>query len=114
MQDIIGYTSLFHMHFTIITLYYLFSTVFYFLMWFFKRKISVFIEENYLQLKLQLCYWFGFGFTYLYYGMLYTESYQRNTWIIFACQVIACIVYVGMLLYPVLTKLRSKIPDMRH
>lgn len=114
MQTFLNYIALFDTVFSIVTIYYISSTVFYFLMWFFKRRISIFIEEHSLQFKLQVCYWCSSLFMFIYYACLLNDIPQRGTWFVFTVQYLSYIGYIVAVFYPLVTKLRSKIPDMRY
>ncbi|YP_010843273.1 membrane protein [Klebsiella phage K64-1] len=108
------YINLFDTSFIIVSTYYICSTIFYFLMWFFKRKLDNFIKQYSLQLVLQLYYWIGFGLMYLHYYFVLYNIRENNTFMLYMLQIIGTAIYVGYLMSIVLSKLRNKIPDMRN
>lgn len=96
-----------------ITMYYLVSTGFYFLMWFFKRPISSTIESLGLQWKLQLCYWCGFALNHIHYLFVYNNMPDRNYQILYGFNAIGAVAYFILVLLPLIHYLRDRIPDQR-
>ncbi|UTS53566.1 hypothetical protein UES1_198 [Escherichia phage UE-S1] len=96
------------------TLYYIISAGFYFLMWFFKRPISVFISDNLLQLKLHA--WFGMSMIMpiIHYSMISNGFRSSGEPVVIVFYWGSTIVYVGFLLFPIIHKLRAKVPDARY
>lgn len=109
----IEYINLFDTSFIIVSTYYICSTVFYFLMWFFKRPLDKFIHKHSLQLALQLYYWIGFGFMYLHYYFVYNNIREHGVAILYVIQIISTVFYLIYIITPVVKNLRNKIPDMR-
>lgn len=96
------------------TLYYIVSAVFYFLMWFFKRPISLFIADHSLQLKLH-CWFASATFMPLIHYSLISHGLRSNGEpFVFVFYWVSTIVYVGLLLVPLVYTLRSKVPDVRY
>ncbi|EFJ0711888.1 hypothetical protein HI146_RS28445 [Escherichia coli] len=96
------------------TMYYIISAGFYFLMWFFKRPISVFIADNMLQLKLHA--WFGLAMIMpiIHYSMISRGFRSNGEPIVLVFYWGSTIAYVSLLLFPVVHKLRAKVPDARY
>ena len=113
-SKMLEYINLFDTSFVIVSTYYIFSTVFYFLMWFFKRPLDNFIHKNSLQFALQLFYWVGFGFMYLHYYFVLHNIRENDIFVLYMLQIISTVIYVVYLMSIVLSKLRNKIPDMRN
>lgn len=113
MYELKQYMSFFDPYFTYVTVYYIISTAWYAVLWFFKRPLYDFISEQSLNVKLQACYWSGFGLMYIHYGFLYTNTFVRNEGILYVLQGIMTIVYVIMIFFPAICKLRDSIPDHR-
>lgn len=113
MFDLERYMSFFDPYFTYVTIYYIISTAWYFVLWFFKRPLADFIDEYSLNLKLQSCYWAGFGLMYMHYGFLYTNTFVRHEGILYVLQGIVTVIYIVLVFFPVVYKLRDMIPEHR-
>lgn len=95
-------------------LYYIISTGFYFLMWFFKRPISVYIADNMLQLKLQAWFYMAMFMPIIHYSMISLGLRSNGEPIVLVFYWASTLVYVGLLLYPIVHILRAKVPDARY
>lgn len=108
-----NFISLLPWYMKVSTLYYISSAGFYFLMWFFKRPISVFIADNLLSMKLHIWYCSSMLMPFIHYSIIARGFRSNGEPVVYVFYWGATIVYVGMLLYPAITKLRSKVPDAR-
>lgn len=95
-------------------LYYIISTGFYFLMWFFKRPISVYIANNMLQLKLHAWFFMAMFMPIIHYSMISIGLRSNGEPIVLVFYWGSTIVYFGLLLFPIIHKLRAKVPDARY
>lgn len=95
-------------------LYYIISTGFYFLMWFFKRPISVYIANNMLQLKLHAWFFMAMFMPIIHYSMISIGLRSNGEPIVLVFYWGSTIIYFGLLLFPIIHKLRAKVPDARY
>ena len=96
------------------TMYYIISAGFYFLMWFFKRPISVFIADNMLQLKLHVWFLASMMMPTIHYSLISRGFRSDGEPVVLVFYWVSTIVYIGLFLLPVVHKLRSKVPDARY
>lgn len=107
------FLSLLPMHILIATGYYVFFAVFFFLMWFFKRPISVVIDRNYWPPMLHAWYWFSCFMSMVHYALISTGQRSNGEGICTVFFILGTAVYIFLLVTPLIQKLRSKIPDVR-
>ncbi|USL83897.1 hypothetical protein A4_230 [Escherichia phage A4] len=107
------FISLLPWYLKVSTIYYIISAGFYFLMWFFKRPISEFIDNHMMSFKLHCWFWSSSVMPFIHYGIISTGKRSNGEIISLGFYWISTIVYIGVLLYPFVVKLRNSIPDHR-